>query len=878
MSGTISLGATELSVAEQEGSVFVPIVRTGDLSGSARVQYGVTPDSASAGLDYVAQNGFVTFAPGQDRALVEIDILDDSRSEATETFTLSIINVDDGFLAAPRTTRIDILDDENPVQEPSNPPLSSDYDVQQIDFLDGLRQPLAMEFGPDGNVFVAEKGGVIRVFDGATGADKGNFIDLSDITNNVQDRGLMDIALHPNFPDEPFVYAFVVIDPPESEGQSGNGGPNGGGNRYAHVIKFEADASTGFTTAVPGSAEVIVGGAGQSASDISGNGRIDSTSNLSIRASDVDENGDYVQDYIKVDSRSHAGGALEFGPDGALYVSIGDGTSFNATDPRTVSVQDVNSLSGKVLRIDPQTGRGFDDNPFADQADSLDDNAAKVYQLGLRNPFSMSFDQAGKLVITDTGWNAYEEINVGGPGANFGWPFYEGGDNGALLPTRGYRDLPGAREFYEAVEDGDIDVSAAFRSFSHANSAPGFQVQSIVGADDLITSDLYPEDLQNSYIFSDFTQGEVFAVNTNDRRDVEFLYKIGDKFAPVHFKQGPDGLIYAVDVVRGSIKTLQITDPNADAPSTNGVLGVDFFALPSGIANLGQINFNATPIFSENVESVQQSVGTGAFFDGGPTDNFAALYSGTFEVGRGGAHTFYLTSDDGSQLFIDGQRVINNDGVHGDVLLTANVDLDPGEHTIEIRYFERGGLATLDLDWSGPGFGRAAMIFNGDPNGPVDPPAPTPTITGTPGADVIDGTAGNDVIDGLAGRDVILGSAGNDVIDGGDAGYNQIDYDGRSDDYTFVANEDGSVTVVKPNGTDIISNIGGFWFNGEAAWKPLEDLVISEPGDGPNTIIGTDGADFLNGTAGDDIVDMAGGRDVINGSAGNDTIEGGDTG
>ena len=90
--------------------------------------------------------------------------------------------------------------------------------------------------------------------------------------------------------------------------------------------------------------------------------------------------------------RSHAGGSLAFGPDGALYVSIGDGASFNATDPRTVSVQNIDSLSGKILRIDPSTGLGLPDNPFVVPGDDLSDNHSKVYQLGLRNPFSMGFD------------------------------------------------------------------------------------------------------------------------------------------------------------------------------------------------------------------------------------------------------------------------------------------------------------------------------------------------------------------------------------------------------------------------------------------------------------------------------------------------------
>ena len=122
-----------------------------------------------------------------------------------------------------------------------------------------------------------------------------------------------------------------------------------------------------YTTAIPGSEVILLGGAGQTLQNISGGGAVDSTSNFSQPESGFNaQTGEYLDDYIKVDSRSHAGGSLAFGPDGALYVSIGDGTSFNATDPRTVSVQNINSLSGKILRIDPLTGLGLPDNPFVD--------------------------------------------------------------------------------------------------------------------------------------------------------------------------------------------------------------------------------------------------------------------------------------------------------------------------------------------------------------------------------------------------------------------------------------------------------------------------------------------------------------------------------
>ena len=92
---------------------------------------------------------------------------------------------------------------------------------------------------------------------------------------------------------------------------------------------------------------------------------------------------------------------------------------------------------------------------------------------------------------------------------------------------------------------------------------------------------------------------------------------------------------------------------------------------------------------------------------------------------------YYLTSDDGSALLlIDGEQVVSNDGDHGAILKTGSVNLSAGAHSIEVRYFENDGFATLDLDWSGPGFGRTQMQFDATvppvPDPPQDPPVPDP--------------------------------------------------------------------------------------------------------------------------------------------------------
>ena len=564
------------SVGEASGTVMVPIGRSGDLTRTSTIEYGITPDTATAGVDYVGGSGTITMAAGVARVLIPVQIINDNISESTETFVISIINVDSGStLLFPRTARINILDDENPVIDPVSPPLTSNYSVTEQYVISGLSQPVAFQFAPQNPslLYVAEKDGLIKVFNVVTGAQQSTFVDIRSKVNNAQDRGLLDIALDPRFgqpvqqgqPEHNYVYAFYVVDPPGTAGNPAgtNAGPDGGGNRFAYVVRFTADAATNYTTAIPGSEVVLLGGAGVTLSDISGAGAIDSTSDTSLPESGFNSaTGKYVDNYIKVDSRSHAGGSLAFGPDGALYVGIGDGTSFDLVDPRTRSVQNINSLSGKILRIDPTTGSGLPDNPFVKPGDDLNANHSKVFQLGLRNPFSIGFAQDGRLFISNTGWYSWEEIESGYAGANFGWPYYEGGDGGVVLPAPGYRDLPNdparglpsAADFYAAVASGAVTITPAYRAFAHDANEPGFQVGAIVGVDGVYTGSQYPAEFQNDIFFSDVNAGEVYVVDINNS-DVRYLY--GSQLVPVAFSQGPDGYIYAANLA-GSITRLQI--------------------------------------------------------------------------------------------------------------------------------------------------------------------------------------------------------------------------------------------------------------------------------------------------------------------------------
>ena len=128
----------------------------------------------------------------------------------------------------------------------------------------------------------------------------------------------------------------------------------------------------------------------------------------------------------------HYGGSLHFGPDGYLYVSVGDAFQHQ-------QAQEEGSLLGKVLRLDVDGGSPYaipPDNPFA----GSDTKRGEIWLMGLRNPWRMSFDRlTGDLYVTDVGLSTFEEVNIAPArqgGLNFGWPCYEGTLPGTL-PTIG---------------------------------------------------------------------------------------------------------------------------------------------------------------------------------------------------------------------------------------------------------------------------------------------------------------------------------------------------------------------------------------------------------------------------------------------------------
>jgi glucose/arabinose dehydrogenase len=248
---------------------------------------------------------------------------------------------------------------------------------------EGLDQPVNFDVLPDGRILVAEQhSGRIRLIDPGI-SDVPIVGTVGDLRTGVFD-GLLGIAVDPRWPTAPYVYTHSVAV----------SSPN---------IRILRHTVTG---------------------DLAGTG----ARNLLIDP--------YLERPILTDLPSdndlHHGGTLEFGPDGMLYIAVGD-------DSWSCAAQDVDQLRGKILRLDVSSvpaGPGPApsyyslapwDNPFRFDPDM---RTRLVYHYGLRNPWAFDFDrESGAMVIADVGLDRWEEVNLASqPGRNFGWPLLEGAE------------------------------------------------------------------------------------------------------------------------------------------------------------------------------------------------------------------------------------------------------------------------------------------------------------------------------------------------------------------------------------------------------------------------------------------------------------------
>ena len=457
----------------------------------------------------------------------------------------------------------------------------------------GLDNPTVVRFSPDGRVFVAEKSGLVKVFDGLADASPEVFADLRTQVHNFWDRGLLGLALHPQFPTDPRVYVLYTHDAL----------PDGSAPRWG------LPGQTVDTCPSPPGATAdgcVVTGRLSMLRAVPGQNTSDGSETVLIR--------DWCQQYP-----SHSVGTVAFGPDGMLYASAGDGASFNFVDygqdgdpvnpcgdppggvggtmtsPNaqggalrsqdaltmpTNPGDDPLTLDGSIIRIDPDTGAGLPDNPLA--GTSSDPNASRLIANGLRNPFRFAFRPGtSELWSGDVGWNTYEEINrltVGGATVrNFGWPCYEGAGQ-----QSGYSGLTLCQDLYQSGSH-----TPPLYAYHHNDSIVADNPCPTGGSSQagvaFYAGGTYPSPYEGAMFGADYSRDCIWAMlpgadgvpSPNNRQRF-----VTGALNPVHLEIGPGGDLFYVNL-GGTIQRVTYTSGNqppvavASATPTEGTAPLD---------------------------------------------------------------------------------------------------------------------------------------------------------------------------------------------------------------------------------------------------------------------------------------------------------------
>src|SRR5262245_8760662 len=350
-------------------------------------------------------------------------------------------------------------------------------------YVTGLNVPTALAFLPDGRLLITEKGGALRVWDGSSLTTLGTIPVCAS-----SEMGLLGVAVDPSFASNGFVYLYRT--------HQGSTPPCGGTGRVNEVVRVTVSGGS-F-----GSLTTLVTGA-------------------------------------RTDGGNHDGGVLRIGPDGKLYVGVGDtGNGDNVGCPGSSSnpyAHDLSALEGKILRINLD-GTIPSDNPFVGQAGAR----GEIFARGFRNPFRISFDPlTGNLWVADVGDLAFEEISIVTSGNDYAWPHCE-----ATFPTG-------------CEQPGDVDP---FFIYSHGGSCPGESGFAslgtcIIGGD--FAGSGFGSGLDGHYFFGDCTSSKVYHAVPNGTRN-GFVSApqliVSNAQTPSDFRFGPDGALYYVAESGGAVR------------------------------------------------------------------------------------------------------------------------------------------------------------------------------------------------------------------------------------------------------------------------------------------------------------------------------------
>lgn len=647
------------------------------------------------------------------------------------------------------------------------PAAPAGFSVQTV--ASGFNLPTAFAITPDGRMFVAEKSGVVRVWkDGAI--LPAPLIDISAIVNDYWDRGLLGMTLDPSFASNGYIYLLYAYEPTQTDDATAKTGRL---SRYTVV----------GDTAAPATEKIILGTLGNAP-----------CSQYPVGA-----------DCIPQDWYGHGVGSVRFGNDGTLFVTNGDDATWTGVDDPALRAQDIDSLAGKLIRVDAN-GKGLADNPFWNG--NPDAARSKVWAYGLRNAFRFSVrpgsGNPGAVYAGEVGWNEVEEIDVIKKGNNLGWPCYEGAGIQA-----GYQFKTACQALYSAVLADPSKHTPPVYAYNHAGESA-----SVTGGTFYMGS-AYPPQYQGKYFFGDYVRSwlKFAGFDANDALSSGPAdFDVGAE-AAVDIQEGPDGRLYYVSITTGEIRryvygvtTTTYASDLAWSQATNG-WGPAERDMSNGEQAAGDgvaIQLNGTAytkgIGAHAASDIRFGVPSGC-------STFASNVGMDDEVGANGAVVF--------EVYLDGAKAWDS-GVMNGSSATKSVNLDvTGKSEVRLVVTEGGnGNAYDHADWADARFECGG---GGDLGSPATfgPPTSLPAGLNTHSvvASDVDGDTMLDLVAANASDNSISVFAGNGdgTFDAGasfpvgtgtkpkNAIVADLDADGKPD--VATANQDAStVSILKGNG------------------------------------------------------------------------------
>lgn len=335
---------------------------------------------------------------------------------------------------------------------------------QQVLVANGISNPTVMAFAPDGRLFVAQQTGALRII------ENGVLLSTPAITLSVNasgERGLLGIAFDPDFNNNHFIYLYYTLS-------------SAANNR---ISRFTVSGNT----IAPASESVVL--------------NLDPLSGAT----------------------NHNGGTIQFGPDGKLYVGVGENAN-------TLHSQNLDTYHGKILRINPD-GSVPAGNPFT----GTSAQRQRVWEYGMRNPYTLTIQPGtGRIFVNDVGQNTWEEVNdctVGG--LNYGWPTAEGNSSNPAFTN----------PVYAYAHGGGIGFGCAITGGTFFNPS----------------STNYPPEYIGRYFFHDFCNNWIDMLTLSGSTATRSNFASAIAGSPVGMATGPDGNIYFLSRANNAVYKIVYT-------------------------------------------------------------------------------------------------------------------------------------------------------------------------------------------------------------------------------------------------------------------------------------------------------------------------------